>query len=308
MPTGADAVVPAVQTDRGLAKVSITAAARAGDHVTTAGFDAAAGSVAVPQGTRLGSRQLAVAAALGRSRLTVRPVPRVVIMAVGSELIEPGTSRPGGGVHESTSHLLAVAVREAGAHAYRAGAVRDDRHELRSAIEDQLVRSDVIITTGGLSASQGDTLPHVLGEFGEVEVVELALEPGRRHGFGFLQASGDDRQIAVFALPGSPVAAAVAFETYVRPALRAMSGRAQHGRRLLMATVKKGWSTTKGVSQLVPVMIEGSQGRGFHVTPAGDPPALSLTALAKADGFVLSTPTNAAVRAGDTVTVALWEG
>ncbi|PKQ25035.1 MAG: molybdopterin molybdenumtransferase MoeA [Actinobacteria bacterium HGW-Actinobacteria-4] len=308
LPTGADAVVPVADTDRGLAKVSLAAAVDAGQWVTPAGFDAALGTVAVAQGTRLGSRQLAVAAALGRSRLTVRPVPRVVIMAVGSELMEPGTSRPGGGVHESTSHLLAAAVREAGSHAYRAGVVRDDRYELRAAIEDQLVRADVIITTGGLSEAQGDTLPHVLGEFGEVDVVELALEPGRRHGFGFLRASGDDREIAVFALPGSPVAAAVAFEAYVRSALRAMSGRAQHDRRQVIAKVKGGWTATKGVSQLVPVTIAGTEASGFHVTPTGEPPALSLTALAKADGFVVSTPSSTAVRDGDTVTVALWEG
>src|SRR5690606_35185690 len=113
------------------------------------------------------------------------------------------------------------------------------------------------------------------------------------------------REVAVFALPGSPVAAAVAFEAYVRPALRAMSGRAQHDRRHVIATVKKGWSTAKGTSQLVPVTIEGSDARGFRVTPAGTTRALSLTPLAKADGFVLAAPSGTVVREGDTVSVAL---
>ncbi|WP_084075129.1 gephyrin-like molybdotransferase Glp [Demequina sp. NBRC 110052] len=306
LPTGADAVVPTAMTDAGVARVAVSLAAREGDHVRPAGSDAQAGEVLVPQGTRLGARQLAVAAALGRPRLRVSPTPRVVVIAVGGELVEPGTSRTGGGIPESNAHMLAAMVREAGAHAYRVGAVPDERLALGSAIEDQLVRADVLLTTGGLSGGREETLPEVLAQLGEFEVDDVDLRPGGRHGIGAIDVGGD-RRVPVIALPGPPVSAAVAFETYVRPALRAMNGETRTERTPVKARMTTAVTSPSGVAHAVPVALAPYGKDGRAATPVGDLERPTLADLAASDALLLVAPEETRVAPGSTVACLAWE-
>ena len=307
MPDGADAVVRAADTDRGLARVAVARAVGPGENIRPAGTDAASGEVMVPRGTRIGPRQLGVAAALGRSRLLVRPVPRVVVIAVGSELVEPGTARPGGGVPESSAHMITVALRAAGAHAYRVGSVPDDRFVLTETLEDQLVRADVIITTGALSGAPNDTLPAVLRHQSDVEVVDLDLRPGLRHGLGTLDTGRDGRGVPVFALPGAPLAAMAAFEAYVRPALRAMSGHDAVERRTVNASAAQGWETEEGLDTWVPLTLDTDADGHYVASPCGSVDPWSLRALAQANGYMLMGSGHTRVSAGDHVTCAVWD-
>lgn len=302
LPLGADAVVALADTDKGVARVGIARAVRDGEGVRPAGFDATAGDVIAQAGTRIGPRQVAVAAALGRARLHVRPVPRVVIMAVGDELIEPGAVRHGGGVPESTTHMLAALVHEAGAKPYRVGAVPDEPLLLRAALEDQLVRADVVITTGGLSESTHDTVADVLGRMGTFELVDLQLRPVGRHGLGSIPSGG--RDIPVIALPGAPAGAALAFEAYVRPPLRALCGHTDVERPVYQARAREQWIVPPGVVTAMPVAADYADG-SWWVTPLGAD-ALALTGLARADALVWSGPEPTVVRAGDLVECTPW--
>lgn len=303
LPVGADAVVAFADTDKGVARVGVSRAVRPGEGVRPAGFDAAAGDVVARAGTRIGPRQVAVAAALGHARLHVRPVPRVVIMAVGDELIEPGATRHGGGIPESTTHMLAALVLEAGAKPYRVGAVPDEPLLLRAALEDQLVRADVVITTGGLSESTHDTVADVLGRMGGFEAVDVQLRPVGRHGLGSI--SSGERDIPVIALPGAPAGAALAFEAYVRPTLRALCGHSDVERPVYQARARKQWIVPPGVVTAMAVVVDDDDGDLPAVTPLGAD-ALALTDLARADALVWSGPEPTVIRPGDLVNCTPW--
>ncbi len=214
MPRGCDAVVAVSDTDGGVGTVQLLRSILRGENVRRAGFDAAAGEVVVPAGRRIGPRELGLVAAVGRARILVRPVPRVVVMAIGSELVDVRSGEPG--VPEANTHMLAALVEDAGARAYRVGSIADDPAVIAAALEDQVVRADVIITTGGLSDGTNDALVDVLRTIGTGERVDLNLLPRARHATGRI-ADGDT---PVIALPGHPVSALLAFEAYVRPALR----------------------------------------------------------------------------------------
>lgn len=303
IPLGADAVVPLADTDAGVARVDVWRPVRAGEGVRTAGSEVTEGATVMRIGTRLTARHLAAAASLGLSRLPVHPVPRVVILSVGDELVEPGDRRAG--VADSTGYLIAALVRETGAHAYRIGIVSDDRAALRSALEDQLVRADVIITTGGLSAGRNDTVADVVGLMGSFDVADFPLMPGGRHGLGVVEASG--RDVPVIGLPGRPVAAAVAFESYVRDALRATSGHRTATRATVAATASASWDSPAGVVHAVPVLIEEGGAVGYTVAPVGDPLATTVADLAAANGLVLLPADVTAIRAGTVLRCISWE-
>ncbi|WP_449386414.1 molybdopterin molybdotransferase MoeA [Cellulomonas soli] len=310
LPLGADAVVPVEETDRGAARVAFLRAAVPGQHVRTAGSDVRAGDVVLTAGTRLGARQLALAATMGRGRLHVHPTPRVVLLSVGEELVEPGApSAPPGAVFESDGHALEAAVRDAGAAPVRVGILPDERAALREALEDQLVRADLVVITGGLSELAGDTVKDVLAPLGTVRLDQVAMTPGYRHGFGTVGSDvGRDRPVPIFALQGHPVAAQVSFEVFVRPALRAMGGHADIFRPSVAAQVSVGWASPPGVRQFVPATVVGSPDEGYQATPVGDPAAPSVQGLAQANALAVVGEQDTSVQAGQVVHCLVLEG
>jgi molybdopterin molybdotransferase len=230
MPAGADAVVPLEDTDRGVAKVAIRASVTRGSAVRRAGEDLPAGAIALGVGAALGPQQIGLLAAVGRDRVVVHPRPRVVVISTGNELVEVGQVPGFGQVSDANSYLLAAAAREAGADAYRVGIVPDDHSRLMQVLESQLLRADIIITSGGVSMGTFDVVKEALGELGTVDFVQVAMSPGQPQGFGSL---GPNRT-PIFCLPGNPVSALVSFEVFVRPAIRKLLGK----RRLHRATVQ----------------------------------------------------------------------
>ena len=309
LPLGADAVVPLEETDRGTVRVGVSGPARPGQHLRPAGVDAGAGEVLIPAGTRLGARQLSMAAAVGRARVRVHPTPRVVILSVGDELAEPGSLAPPGVVHDANSHALSTAVQDAGATAIRVGVVGDDRAGLREAIEDQLVRADLLLTTGGLSDTDRDTVKDVLAPLGTVRFDHVAMTPGRRQGFGAVGGMDDGTgSVPIFALPGHPVAAHVSFEVFVRPALRAIAGRVELFRPSVPAAATRGWRSPAGIRQFVPAVLVGSPGEGYAVTPVGEPDEPSVLALSRANALAVVPEDDTDVRPGDHIHCIVLEG
>lgn len=282
MPRGADAVVPWTLTDRGESRVEVRAAVAPGDQVRRRGEDVAGGTTVLDRGTRVGARQVALLAGLGRNRVKVHPAPRVVVVSIGDELVEPGHTREPGDVYDANGHALATAVADAGGRAYRVAAVPDEYRALSETLEDQLVRADVVITTGGLSVGQGDTVKDVLTPLGTVRFDAVAMVPGRQLGVGTLGES-----TPVFCLPGDPVSAQIAFETFVRPVLRQIAGWASLHRTSLPAAVSVGWHSPGGHREFVPVHLAGSPSRGYRAEPTMTPGTTGLLGLARANAVAV---------------------
>lgn len=301
VPVGADVVVPVGYTDRGTARVEIHRPVPAGEGIRAAGTDAREGEVVVPAGVRLGASQIGLASALGLRRLRVHPRPRVVVLPVGDELVDAGSPHESGKVHDANGPMLTTAALAVGAGAHLAAVAPDERARLREAIEDQLVRADLLIVTGGLGDGPHDTVRDVLGPLGEVRFDHVAMSPGRRLGFGTVDPDGAGPPVPVFALPGDPVAATVAFEVFVRPALRAIAGYTELFRTTVSATATQGWTVPSGLRQFVPATLTGSPATGYRVAPLGDPLRPDLGSLARANAFAVVGERATLVEPGQTV-------
>ena len=295
LPLGADAVVPWMLTDRGQARVQVRAAVSAGQNVRRRAADVAAGTTVLPRGSRVSARQIALLAGIGRYRVKVMPAPRVVIVSIGDELVEPGQPRDPGDVFDANGHALASAVTDAGGRAFRVAAVPDELSALAETIEDQLVRADLVITTGGLSAGQGDTVKEVLAPLGSVRFDAVAMSPGRQLGLGPVEDT------PIFCLPGDPVTAQIAFETFVRPVLRQIAGRRNLHRSSLPASISTGWHSPPGKREFVPVRLTGSPSRGYTAVPTSPPGATRLLGLARANAIAVVPETTHTVVAGETL-------
>ena len=96
-----------------------------------------------------------------------------------------GTPIIPGRIWDSNSFMIAAAAREAGCLAYRQAIVPDNPEEVLPAIEDQLVRADLMITTGGVSmGGEHDVVKAALRQLGTVGFRKVAMQPGMPQGFG----------------------------------------------------------------------------------------------------------------------------
>ena len=298
IPSGADAVIPLEWTDRGLAQVAIRQPARSGTSIRRAGEDLPAGAPALAAGAALGPQQIALLAAIGRDRVTVRPRPRVLVVSTGSELVEVGHPASFGEVPDANSYLLAAAARDAGADAYRVGIVPDDHTKLLDVLESQLLRADVLVTTGGVSMGAFDIVKQALSELGTVSFTRVAMQPGKPQGFGHL---GD--HVPIFCLPGNPVSALVSFEVFVRPAIRKLLGKRSIQRATVQASALERIESPAGVRQYRRGVLHREANGGYSVTLVGGPGSHLIAAMASANCLVVIDEEVTEVVSGSRVTV-----
>jgi molybdopterin molybdotransferase len=282
VPNGADAVVPVGHTDGGLAQVNVARSVPAGAYVRRAGSDVAPGAQVLARDSLVGAAQVGLLVAVGRRNVLVRPKPRVVVVSVGSEIVEAGRPLGPGQQPDAGGYAVCAAVREAGAIAFPAGIVADDPKLLMDVLEDHLIQADAIVVAGGLRAGDYDVVRDVLSRLGSVTFEELAMEPGALQAFGRIGSEGTP----VFAVPGDPVGALVTFEVFVRPALRRMLGADTLGRPHVSAVSTRAFASPAGRRQFVRVRVERSADR-WVVTPTGGPDADLLTGLASANGLAI---------------------
>ncbi|MEU3458608.1 gephyrin-like molybdotransferase Glp [Streptomyces sp. NPDC006733] len=318
LPPGAEAVVPVEWTDAGTGggpattmrshssdpsgasgEVRVHRPVEARQYVRARGSDVAAGDLALAAGTILGPPQIGLLAAIGRGSVRVRPRPRVVVMSTGSELVQPGEELSPGRIHDSNSFALVAAARDAGAIAYRVGAVADDVETLRATIEDQLIRADIIVTSGGVSVGAYDVVKEALASIEDdesrVDFRRLAMQPGKPQGFGRI---GPDRT-PLLALPGNPVSAYVSFELFVRPAIRTLMGAGAVHREVVRAVCDTAIdSSPEGKRQF----LRGTYENGT-VTPVGGSGSHLVKALAHANALIVVPEDTTSVDKGAEVDV-----
>ncbi len=296
MPDGADAVVPVELTDGGTETVTVAGSVAPGAHIRRAAGDVVAGEVVLTAGTLIGARQVAILAAVGSGLVIAHPRPRIAVISTGSELVEPGLPLRHGLVSDSNSYLLVAACREAGADAYRVGPIVDDDALFLAAVEDQLHRCDLILTSGGVSMGAYDTVKAVLSSLGTVDFVKVAMNPGMPQGHGFV----GEEEVPIITLPGNPVSSYVSFENFVRPAIRRMRGLTDLLRPEVTVTCAAPLSSPAGKRQFArarfvspDAVVPVGTGQGSHV----------MGGLASAEALIVIAEDVTSVAAGERVTV-----
>ncbi len=304
VPANADAIVPYESTDRGATDVRIVAPSVEGQHIRRVGEDIRTGDQLFTAGDQLGARDIGVLAGLGRDKVLVRPRPRVVVIATGSELVDPGLELSRGEqIYDSNSFMLAAAAQAAGAQVFRVGHVGDDPTEVKELIADQLVRADLILTTGGVSQGDYDIVKAVMPEMGACDFSPVAMQPGKPQGFGLI---GEDRTPMIM-LPGNPVSAFVSFEAFVRPVIRKLMGSSPYVRRQVRCRAGQDIRSLPGRMQLARGIVTEAADGSREVVLAGGHGSHLLGDLARSNALLLLTPETDQVGVGDPVEVWLLD-
>lgn len=292
IPVGADCVVPYEATDRGTDVVTIHDRPTPGVHIRRRGEDLAAGDVVAPKGAVLTPRHMAAIAATGVPTVLAhasRPVVKVV--STGAELRQAGEDLIDGAIYESNGLMLVELAH--GEHAVAsATSVTDDPDLVLSHLKELAATSDLIITTGGVSAGDYDVVKAALAPLG-VWFGPVAMQPGKPQGFGFLDGT------PIICLPGNPVSAYVSFVLFVRPALRKLRGHPEPIASPIRARLAHEMTSPAGKTQF----LRGAYADGI-VSQVRGPGSHLIGALAAANALV-EIPAEATTLAAGTE-VDLW--
>ena len=296
LPPGTDAVIPVevLSLAEGMAQVGTDATPAAWANVHRRGTDALAGSLALAAGTRLLGPELAVAASVGRGRLSVGRLPRIAIVSTGDELIGPDLPLEPWQIRRSNAYAISATLNARGYRDLHDLHVRDDQTLLSHALAAELATRDALILSGGVSAGRFDYVPAVLESLGVRRVFhKLAQRPGKPFWFGIGPAGQP-----VFALPGNPVSTLVCLVRYVLPALARLEGETTP--RRYYAPLAEAYEARQTLTAFLPV----DRPRGAAVLRpthgSGD-----FTSLAGTAGFVELSPAHRH-QAGDSVPFYSW--
>jgi molybdopterin molybdotransferase len=245
LPEGADAVVMQEQVDAADGRVRFRGPVAAGENVRVAGEDLRQGALALPSGTRLGARQVALLTAVGVGEVPVVRRPRVAVITTGDEIA-------GGSVPDSNGPAVAGVLRAVGAQV-ESSRVGDRLEPLTRALVDALASADAVVTVGGVSVGERDHVAAAVARAGaECRVHGVPMKPGKP----FLFALAGTKPI--FGLPGSPSACLVALEVFVRPAVLALAGAARRFRRSLRVTLSEPIAGKGGRARLLWATVDAA--------------------------------------------------
>ncbi len=302
LPVGADTVVQVEHTEERDGRVFVRRAPAAGRNVRRAGDDVRRGDVVLPRGALLGPAELGLLTSIDVEELAVARRPRVAILATGSELVPPGRPLGPGQIRNSNSFTNWGQALAAGAEPVLLGIAPDDRDETRRLISRAL-DEDVVITSGGVSVGDYDFVKEIQDELGvERRFWGVATKPGKPFAFGVR----DGR--LVFGAPGNPVAAMVAFELYVRPALLALQGRRDIWRPWLTAAAAEPVKATRDRVEVRRCVLAHDERGDWRFTTTGPQGSGILRSMVLADGLVFVPSAHAGGRAGEPYLVMLLEG
>lgn len=283
VPAGADAVVMVERSRREGERVLLADRPRPGQHVCERGEDLAAGQLVLAAGRRLRPADLSALASVGCQPVPLWPRPRVVVLTTGDELVPP-ERRPGPGqIREGNTLHLSAMVRAAGAEVLDTAVLPDDPGVLRAAFSAALERTDVLVTTGGVSMGDYDLVGQALAAAGVEEIFhKVAIKPGKPIWFG---ARG---RTLVFGLPGNPVSCLVGHEVFVRPALARLGGAEEEvAPRLSLGRWEGPLLSAHGRQQNLPVDVEPGADGVPRLVPVPWRSSGDVVALTRARGLAV---------------------
>ena len=183
-----------------------------------AGEDIQAGTIILPRGRRLGPADLGLAASVGMDKVPVRRALRVAVFSTGDEICRPPQSLRPGQVYDANTATLTGLLQSLGGQVHDLGIIGDEPKIIKECLQSASQDNDLIISSGGVSAGQEDHIRDVVNTLGNLYFWRLAVRPGRP------LAMGQVGRVPFIGLPGNPVATAVTFMIFARPAIHILSG------------------------------------------------------------------------------------
>lgn len=283
VPRGANAVLMQERTtSTGDQRVALNALPRSGENIRTRGEEIARGDTVLAAGTRLSARAIAAASAAGCASLPVRRRIRVAILITGAELETAGDTLQGGQIWDINGPALHAALQARDVDICSLAHCTDNADKIASQLEILSGKTDLVITTGGVSVGDEDHLQTCISAVGgEVIFAGVALKPGKPVSFGRIGGC------YWLGLPGNPLSALVTWQLFgiaVLDRLRGVRAKRKHSYVISAVPIDH----KPGRCEIRPATIVGHDPHGRAIVTCGSATHSGrVTNLPLADGLIL---------------------
>ncbi len=304
IPTGADAVIPVEHVEKKsadqetMSQILIGQPIAAGQNVRLPGEDFRQGDTLLRKGRLINPHGLMGIAATGIDQVRSRPAPRIAVLTTGNELTASGVPDRAGTIRDANGPYLRACVQRLGATLTRHEWISDSPEALEKSIRETQNETDIILTTGGVSAGRFDNVPDTIVRLGgEVLFHKVAIRPGKPLLFARL-ADGN----LLFGLPGNPIAVAVCLRFFVIPALRSLQdlpAERFHAARAMEDIRKK-----PGMRFFGKAHVEVNDDGQLQTRLLPGQESFKINSLVKSNGWAIVPEDVETVAAGDLIEIA----
>ena len=302
MPHGADTLIPIENVEVEGNEIVIKETVPRGFSVREIGENYAKGQTLIKAGTKLDFSQIGVLASLNIVHVSVYEKPTVAILSTGSELLDLGEMQTNDAqIRSSNNYVIEAIVRKYDAIPMQLGCIKDDKESITVAVAEALEKSDIVVTTGGVSVGDFDFVKDVIYELGcEVVFKGVRVKPGQH----IMVARKEDRFIV--ALPGFAYSSTVMALVYVLPLIAKLQ-KGIYPLKKVKATLKEPFTKRAKKEEFTACNISLEEGRyyvDFNDKKVGT--SAILTNMLGSIALLETSEDESSKEAGDEVSVLLF--
>ena len=296
LPIGADSIIIQENTERHGNIMKITGQASKGDFVRKAGLDFKKGAKIAAVGNIITARHHALLAAAGIGKIKVRRKPKMLILSSGDELVMPDKPYKDHQIIASNALSLKDFAEMFGVETKILPIAKDNEKSLLAAIKN-MGDADLLVSSGGASVGDYDIIRPILSKHGlKLDFYKLAMRPGKPMMYGKF------KNMAYLGLPGNPVSVLVCALVFLRPLLLALSGAKVTALPTATALLTQPLSKEGFRQHYMRATLKVKNDKIF-ATPLPNQDSSVLTALTKADAFIVRPANDAAKGKNDKVQI-----
>jgi len=298
LPSGADSVIKFEDIEEDSDHVIIHDEAVKLRNCRIAGESIRKGDLLLQKGDRLSTADVGILASLNCSTVNVYKQPTVSIISTGDELIEVGDVIQDGRIRNVNAYTLYSEVRKYNALPEYLGIAKDTLKDTKE-IFIKALKSDVVISTGGVSMGKYDFVKEIFGDLNiEMLFERVNVKPGGPCTFG---KKGNK---LIFGLPGNPVSTLTSFIQFVRPALLKLMGATRINKPLVNAVLEEDVEKKPGKVALLRGYFQ-LKNNEFHVSTTGSQKTSVLHSMSNANCLIVLPEDIVKVKTGEKVAIQL---
>jgi molybdopterin molybdotransferase len=195
------------------------------NHVRFKGSDYRKNELVVKKNTIIKPNHILAFKTLGIKNITVKKKINVLFFSTGNE-ISNKDNIPDWKVRNSNSHYIKNLCQNFLFNFKNGGILKDNHEKVFKSKISKMLRSntDIIITSGAVSAGKFDFVPSVVKTFNLSNYFKsVAIRPGKP----ILFAKIKGKQKVIFGLPGNPISSAACFRFFIFPYIENILGLAE---------------------------------------------------------------------------------
>lgn len=215
------------------------------------GEDIKLGERIIEKDCLLRSRHIPSLASIGKTMVRVYKMPRIGMIATGSEIVEPWDKLSDSQIRNSNTYAILALAKDMALDIKNFGICPDDVEIAQPFFEKAVQECDILIFSGAVSMGDFDFVPELLLKNKvKIHFHGLNVKPGKRIIFG---TGTDDKWF--FGLPGNPVSAFMQFEFLIKPFLYRMMGIDKDSRFLKFQMLTEFRRKKDNKDEFIPVKI-----------------------------------------------------